>query len=265
MAITRDALDAADAAGLEEPLVAFAYDRAPPEVELNPGLRSYAAPHAFVCSGGDTYWLKGRAQNGLGVELICGRLAHRVDAGSIAHTVHLPTEALPSNSVADHLAGLVVGFLAEPNMHNTKYLAFFVAQGVQFPIGSVDPFDYVLAMAFRAWIGCGDPQALLSVTSGRLRSVDYGDALGPAAMSAPMALQPIPIPGLVPNIGKTKHVIDQVVARFNSVTDEALVVAVSRVPTGSAWGLTRDERYQIAQALARRRNAMKEVLYQWLT
>ena len=264
MAITREALDAAEATGPEEPLVAFAYDRAPPEVELNPNLRSYAEPHAFVCSGGDTYWLKGRAQNGLSVELIAGRLAHRVDAGPITRIVYLPTEALPSNGVADHLAGLVVGFLAEPNMHNTKHLAFFITQGILFPVGSIDPLDYVLAMALRAWIGCGDPQALLSATSGRLRSVDYGDAFNPAVMAAPMALQSIPIPGVATDLGKTTHVVDQVIARFLSVTDEALLLAVSQVPAGPAWGLTLDERYLIAQALAKRRDAMKEVLYQWL-
>jgi hypothetical protein len=51
------------------------------------GRTTHAAPNTFVCSDGKTYWVKGRAQQGLVAELIAGRLADKVGAGPSARVI----------------------------------------------------------------------------------------------------------------------------------------------------------------------------------
>lgn len=264
MPVTRDAVARADVFGPEEPLAAVTYDRPPPEVLLSPGMGSAANPHAFVCSDHFTYWVKRDAQRGLGVELIAGRLANMIGTGSVARAVFVPGEALPAAGTARDLLGLRVGFRDEPDMYATKHLDLFVQHGVTFPLDSIDEVDYVLTMAFRGWIGCGDDQALLNNKTGAVRSVDYGDAFDPGALASPIQLRPINIPGVPQTLGKNQRVADRVVARFTGVTDDQIVSSVSGFPVDADWAMTVESRLDVGVALARRRDMIEEVMHQWL-
>jgi len=125
------------------------------------GRPTHAQPNTFVCADGKTYWVKGRAQQGLVAELIAGRLAAKVGAGPLARVIRVPHEALPTGGQAAHLEGVIVGLEDVPNTVNGRELAGILGPGV-LPAAGIDPVSRALVFVFQTWIGVGDTQVLVA-------------------------------------------------------------------------------------------------------
>lgn len=253
MAIELSALTTLDAHGYEVlDAITFEGRRAP----------THSAAHTFICIDGRTYWVKGRAQQGLVTELICGRLASRVGAGPLARIVRVTADAAAgAGSTADHLLGVVVGIEDEKNGINIRDLATLAPT---FDPRLVDAASRALVVAFQTWIGVGDTQALLNTATGRIASIDHGECFMATGAASSPQLTVLSIAGVPDNHGSDHASVDAAAARIEAVTDQHLVDAVTRIPLGDdPWKSPANRRLEIANWLAGRRGQVRKVLSQW--
>jgi hypothetical protein len=252
-------VEADDLAALDgqapDPLRALKYDRPPP-------VGSHASPHAFVCSDGRTYWIKRKAQNGLIAELVAGRLGAQVDAAPIATPVYVSPQALPNSGVASHLQGLGVGMADEPAMENFRHIT------EKAPDGNLDPqrldaVSVARVIAFQTWVGAGDTQMLVDLRTGRLLSIDHGDVVAVNSLNSPPAI--VVAEGIPVDVGNEAGVMRPALERIERVSDEDLLRAVAGAPDDVEWNAGADRRLAIAESLALRRDALREVITQWMT
>jgi hypothetical protein len=227
------------------------------------GRTTHAAPNTFVCSDGKTYWVKGRAQQGLVAELIAGRLADKVGAGPSARVIRVPHESLPPGGAADHLEGVVVGLEDVPNTVNARELEAILGPGNLPPTG-IDGRSRAIVFAFQTWIGVGDTQVLVGLADGRIYSIDHGECF--SATSSPTDPSPIVagIPGLTEDIKKHPGFIRTGIERIERLTENDLLFAIAHVPVGGPWQSPADRRLGIANWLAYRRGKLREVIELWL-
>jgi hypothetical protein len=246
-------LQARDAGGWTA-IRALSHDRAPPT-------QSLAAPHAFVCSDGRTYWVKSRAQQGLVAELVAGRLAGALVAGPSARVIEVPSAALPQDGSAAHLAGTGVGTEDFRDNVNSRDIAPFVQSGA-FDPKKLDTASRAAVVVFQSWIGAGDAQVLLNLTTGRVSSIDHGECFGNLAQSAPTPVV-TDIPGVDADVGRDRKFVEASVGRAEAISDEDLLDAVARVPNVGEWRADENRRLQIAQWLASRRDELRKVMKAW--
>jgi hypothetical protein len=237
-------------------LDAIKYDRPPPDV-------SHASPHAFICLDGRTYWVKRNAQQGLSAELIAGRLGVRVGAAPDARIVRVSNEVvLPADGSADHLRGIGVGVRDHPGMENLRHL------GHVLPGGELDPKKVEIqsrvgVLVFQTWLGVADTQILVDLRNGRLMSLDHGDWAGDVSAMTDPAL--IPTPGVSPDFGRVAKHVETALRRTRAVTDEQLLDAVARMPTGAEWNADPGRRLEVARWLGWRRDRLPGVIRAWRT
>jgi hypothetical protein len=228
------------------------------------GLKSqtYSQSNTFLCVDGKTYWVKASAQQGLVAELIAGRLASRTGAGPIARVIRVPAEALPADGSANHLLGLVVGSEDERNTVNARDLQPMLGGG-QFDPKLVDAAARALVVAFQTWLGVDDTQVLINLRTGQVRSIDHGACFANTTSATPRALNALAIPGVPDDLGRDPAAIEEATLRIESVTDQQLVDAVTRIPVGEPWRAPTERRLEIANWLAFRRSKIREVMAQW--
>jgi hypothetical protein len=233
---------------------ALSHDRAPPT-------QSHAAPHAFVCSNGRTYWVKSRAQQGLVAELVSGRLAGGLGVGPSAHVIEVPSAALPGDGSAGHLVGTGVGTEDFRDNVNSRDIAPFMQSGA-FDPKKIDAASRAAVVVFQSWVGAGDAQVLLNLTTGRVSTIDHGECSGNLAKSAPTPLV-TDIPGVGPDAGRDTKFVEASVGRIEAISDEQLLDAVAGVPNVGEWRADENRRLQIAQWLASRRDELRTVMMAW--
>jgi len=224
---------------------------------------THARPNAFVCIDGKTYWVKGRAQQGLVAELIAGRLAAELDAGPMARVIRVTVEVLPHGGTADHLQGVVAGLEDLPGTVNGRDLAPFIANG-RFQPGLVEPASRARVVVFQTWIGAGDSQVLVRLSDGTVFSIDHGDCFGSTAGQTDPTVVLTAIPGVPPEVGKEARYVSPAVEQIESITDGKLLEAVAGVPMGGEWRSPVERRVQIASWLAYRRGRLREVMRAWI-
>jgi hypothetical protein len=234
-------------------LEAIAHVRAPPAASL-------ATPHLFVTSLGTACWVKAQSQHGLSSELIAGRLASRVDAGPPAHVVRVPREALPADGSANHLQGTLVGSEDIDGAVNNRELHLFGVQ--QLDPARIDPAQLARVVVFQTWVGLGDLQAIVQLTTGKVYSHDHGECFGSLA-DVPPTLNVLDLPGLDRRHGSAGTLVAAAVARVQSITDDELLQAVARVPDGPEWNSDVARRLRIAEWLAGRRAQLPGVMASW--
>jgi hypothetical protein len=119
-------------------------------------------------------------------------------------------------------------------------------------------------VVFQTWIGLGDLQLLIDLRSGNVMSFDHGDCFSDTSvMSDPIPVI-APIPGVPATHGNDARLVAAAVDRIESLSDEVLLQAVSRMPLGDLWRSDVDRRLQIAQWLAYRRDRLREGMKLWV-
>jgi hypothetical protein len=222
---------------------------------------TFSSAHTFICVDGKTYWVKASAQQGLVAELIAGRLASRTSAGPAARIIRVTPEAVPADGSANHLIGVVVGSEDERSTVNTRELAL-LAPG-RFNPGAVDAASRALVVAFQTWLGVGDVQVLVNLSTGHLRSIDHGECFTTTGQLTDPVLVVLSIQGMADDVGRDDASIDSAASRIEAVTDQQLTDAVARIPLGDPWKSPADRRLEIANWLAHRRGKIREVMAQW--
>jgi hypothetical protein len=220
---------------------------------------SLANPHHFLAIDGKGYWIKAAAQGGLINELVGGRLASALGAGPMARILRVPNEALPADGTANHLEGVNVGLEDLPGRVNVKDLGLL---GVtQLDLTNVRAEDRATVVAFHSWTGMNDAQVLVNMQSGRLSTIDFGDCFN--GMTADPTLVIVDLPGLNRDHGKD-HAL-AAAARVEAITDDQLIAAVARIPSGGPWGPSADvdSRFKLAEHLAARRANVAKVMATW--
>jgi hypothetical protein len=229
-----------------------------------PPSATYSRPNAFVGIDGNTYWVKGNVQQGLVSELIAGRLAVRIGAGPAARIIRVTPEAAPPDGSANHLLGVVVGSEDQPDTVNARDLAPLASSG-QFHPGLVEPESRARVIVFQTWLGVGDSQVLVSVTDGKVLSIDHGDCFGTLTSPAEPPMSVVTdIPGVSPDVGREADHVLAAVARVEAVTDNDLLRAIAQVPGGDAWQSPSDRRLSIGRWLAERRDMLRGVMQSWM-
>ena len=222
---------------------------------------THSAAHTFICVDGKTYWVKGRAQQGLVSELIGGRLAARVGAGPVARIIRVTPEATPADGSADHLIGVVVGSEDEQNVINNRDLDRLAAR--DFDAQLVDPRARALVVAFQTWIGVGDVQVLINLKSGKIRSIDHGECFTATQQLTAPSLNLVSIKGVPDTLGNEAASVAAAADQIEAVTDQQILDAVAGIPLGDPWKSPASRRLEIATWLAGRRRMVREVMEQW--
>lgn len=228
-----------------------------------PGSTTFSRPNAFVCVDGRTYWVKANVQQGLVAELVAGRLAALVGAGPAARVIRVTPECDPGDGSVTHLVGVVVGSEDQPGMVNARDLGPLIAGG-QLQAGAIDPASRARVTVFHSWLGMGDAQVLVSLTDGKVMSIDHGDCFGAIQDSAD-APTPIVVgvPGVPDDVGKERVFIEQAVRRIEQITDNEIARAVAQVPAGGEWRSPADRRRSIGKWLSERRSLLRGVMVPW--
>ena len=233
------------------------------EGRTSPGTHSQA--HTFICVDGKTYWVKGRAQQGLVAELIGGRLASKVGAGPVARIIRVTPEATPAGGSADHLIGVVVGSEDEQNVMNSRDLDKLTPEDFEakFDAKLVDPKARALVVAFQTWIGVGDVQVLINLKTGKVRSIDHGECFTATNPVVDPTLNLLSIKGLDPKLGSDAASVAAAADQIEAVTDQQILDAVAGIPLGESWRSPASRRLEIATWLAARRPLVREVMKAW--
>src|SRR5262249_2939597 len=147
-------------------------DAITPEGRNSGGTLSNA--HTYVCIDGKTYWVKGIAQRGLGFELIASRLAAKLGIGPKVEIVHLHPGIIPNNDHNHFPSEICMGSEDLKGTENTKKLQELLNNG-QFKPQSVDGASRARVIVFQSWMGVGDEQALVNLTTGYVYCIDNGD------------------------------------------------------------------------------------------
>ena len=230
-------------------------------LHVNP---TFSRPNAFVCIDGKTYWVKGKAQQGLVAELIAGRLASLVGAGPRAEVIRVMPEILPPDGSLNHLAGVVVGSLDQVGSVNSRELSPLLAGG-EFRANAVDPQSRARTTVFHTWLGMSDAQVLISLTDGKVMSIDHGDCFGiledPAGK--PVVIR-VDIPGVDQNVGREERYVLPAVDRIEAVTESDMLEAVARIPAGGQWRSSAERRLAIGRWLIQRQQQVRGVMSAWM-
>ncbi len=174
--------------------------------------------------------------------------------------VRVTPEALPAGGSATHLVGVVMGSEDEKDCVNTRDLAMLAPT---FDAKLVDPESRALVVAFQTWIGVGDVQVLVNLKSGRIRSIDHGECFMATDRPADPVLTVLNIPGVDDKHGSDNESVKAAIERIESVGDQALVDAVTRIPLGDSWRSPASRRLEIAVWLADRRGKVREAMATW--
>jgi hypothetical protein len=232
------------------------------DVDLPP-TGSHANPRGFVVVSGETYWVKRKAQDGLGAELIAGRLAARVGAGPIAKVIRVTPEATGTDAAFQDLVGVNVGIVDLRNTINARDAQQFLGQGQAPP--EFDARSRARVVVFQTWLGVGDAQVLIDLTDGTIHSIDHGTWCDVAASEGQPQLVVANPEVIDPAIGKDWALAEPEVEAVEGISDTDLLETVACVPQFDPWRADVARRLAIAQGLSKRRDALREVIETWTT
>jgi hypothetical protein len=236
------------------PLVARA--PAPMDVSL-----TYSVPYAFVCSDNAVWWLKPKAQQGLCVEVIAGRLAKLVGAGPGASPILVGADAIAGQLGLIRFRGNVAGIEHRPGVESSKKLAKMMAgSNDALP---VDASSRALVIAFQTWLDVSDPQVLVNMLTGEVETHDHGETFAELKKGPPARIVIARIPGVADHVGLGRAELEAAVRRIEALTESDILWAVACIPDEPGWRATFDRRLAIAEWLIKRQSRLREVLIGW--
>lgn len=233
----------------QEPIAAIAY--AGPT-----GYRTYAPPHRFVGTDARTYLVKPRAQEGLGAELIAGRIGAFLGIAAETIVMEIGAASLPRNGSLDHFSGPQLAMRElEPVFNNEELVAY----GMSPLRDQVDWDSWSLVLCFQSWLYVRDAQAVLRWTDGKVFSVDHGNCFFELAKG--------PTTGVVaPSLHSVSGTrfdasrLHAAVREIELIPEQILLELVSNVPDGDNWRMPIERRLRIAEWLLRRQPSVRDVL-----
>lgn len=249
-----DQLRAYDQAGYRT-LEALTHVRAPRQ-------STHSSPHAFICTGGRTYWVKRSAQHGLVVELVAARLGAALKVAPTAEVVDVSPAAAPEDGAANHLLGVGVG-IEDRGGFNPRELTEFQNEGQVYAPGVVRAEARAAVIVFQTWVGAEDSQVLIDPTTGGVLSIDHGACLP----EAPGGVQVVvtDIPGVPATLGKdAPQSALEVVSQVEAFSDDAILRVFAGVPDAPEWNSAAERRLRMAESLSHRKARVREVISVWL-
>lgn len=238
-----------------EPLLALS--RAPYELAI-----TYASPTKVTCADGRLYWLKSRAQRGLTVELIAGRLLHHLQAGPEARIVEVPPIVFRNDPRMDRFRGPVIGSVDLPDTLSTDQIATFLGGGA-FDPRIVEPASRARIVAAQTWLNVEDAQVRVGAIDGRVHSVDHGICLDARLKGRPTNVVVTPIPGVSANLGRDWSVMKAAVDLIEAISAEEILACVAGIPDEPGWQSSFERRFAIANWLLKRQFLVGPVMREW--
>jgi hypothetical protein len=250
-------LDITDLEALDEedwaPIRAISHER-------SVGYNTLSKPPGLLCDDGNLYWVKDKTQKGTGLssELIGGRLASLVEAGPPARVVNVPNGIVDGdgNPIQD---GLLVGSRDVPGTLNLKDPSI----RTDFAPNKVDALTACRVVVLRAWLGLGDPQALIRAKTGEIYAIDFGDAFGNVDTAGSIAVHTLP--RIPQDVQSNRRFIIDAVERIEDLSRATILKSVAQMPNGTAWNADLDHRYAVYQWLVARREILRKEVERWLT
>lgn len=223
---------------------------------------TYSKPVAVICSDQQKYVLKGLRNDqdqsrAIFNDQVAARLGHYCGAPvPKVGLVVLPQELIDLNPAGDQLGHMLPG---------ACHASLYVDQMTE----RVDEFQhcdygdnrdrFARAGMFQAWLGCSDRQFIYrTVPPFEVYSCDHGHYFpaGPAWTIETLAASPAPevASDLVMACGLANTHLTEAAEALASVEDDQIVSAVTLPP--DAWGVSLDERAELAAFLAARRDLL---------
>jgi hypothetical protein len=147
-------------------------------------------------------------------------------------------------------------------MVSSRDITQFLADG-QFNPKVIDPRYRARTVVFQSWIDVGDQEVLVSLTNGKVLSIDHGRCFCRPEILTPPSVVVAGIPGVDNNVGRKAEHVRSAVNLIESITDEVLLRAVAQIPNGERWNSAAERRLAIGRWLAYRRDRLRRVMRAW--
>lgn len=224
---------------------------------------SYTTPHRFVATDGATYWVKHRAQEGLGAECIAARLAEQVGIGPRAAIIRIGALAVPVDGSLDRFLGTVLGLRHVPDVLNADEMTALIGVGAgAFDQKKVDAQTWADVTAFQTWINAEDSQVFVRVTDGHILSADHGACFGKLLPGPPRRVVTPRIPGIT-EWRCDAAVLERSIARIEGLTEVQLLQAAAGIPEDGEWRALFARRLAVVEWLIKRQMTLREVMLSW--
>ncbi len=224
------------------------------------GYRTYASPYRFVGDDGVRYRVKMRAQQGLGVELVIGRLGAYFGVSPETTVLEIGAGAVPDDHSVDYLIGRQVASVEIDDVMNDDELRSY---GVELRPDQVDWLSWAQVVAFQTWIYAQDPQAMIRLSDGRVFSIDHGNCLA-ALPKGPLTGLVVPRLHGVSNTAFPAHCVAQAVGEIETMTEESILAIVAGVPEDPGWRMPIERQLRTAEWLLSRQPDLREVMGPWM-
>jgi hypothetical protein len=227
------------------------------------GVNSYSAPRPFVLDGGETYWIKPQAQEGLGQELIGGRLASEVGVGPQVAIVDVSAIAVPLDGSLDRFVGTMLGVRHIVGVENGRELGPALRSEL-FTTGMLDMASWAAVTAFQTWINAEDSQVFVGLGDGIVHSADHGGCFKALLPGPPQRIVTPDIPGLE-SMRCDWSLLEGPAQRIASIRESVLLEAAAGMPEVGPWRTSFAQRIAIVEWLIKRQHGLPEVLRRWST
>lgn len=225
------------------------------------GYRTYASPYRFAGSDGGIYRVKARAQQGLGAEMLCNRLANRLAIGPETRVIDVGGAVLPRDRHLDHLVGLRLATAEVDSAFNDEEL-----RDLEFEVDpkKIDWHSWALVVALHTWVYAGDPQAVLRMTDGRVLSVDHGDCFRQLTPGKPTGLIVPSLHGIDGATFDVEHVV-HALREIESLREDALIRVAAGIPGDhDGWRMPLERKIRVIDWLIERQLGIREVMVPWM-
>ena len=223
---------------------------------------TYASPARVATTDGSSYWLKNKAQRGLSVELIAGRLVALLGAGPLAQVVVVPAVVFRDDPRLGRFEGAVVGIKHLPETISAQHVGALLGP-MRFDPRQVDGASRARVVAAQTWLNVDDAQVRIGLLDGMVHSVDHGVCLDARLRGRPTNIVVTPIPGVSPELGRDWALMSSAVEAIEAVSEEMILAAVSGMPEDHRWQGAFARRLAIAEWLIKRQRNIGEVMRAW--
>jgi hypothetical protein len=224
------------------------------------GYRTYASPYRFVGDDGIRYRVKMRAQQGLGVELVIGRLGAYFGIAPETTVLEIGPGAVPDDHSVDYLIGRQVASVEIDDVMNDDELRSY---GVELKPEQIDWLSWAQVVCFQTWIYAQDPQAMIRLSDGKVFSIDHGNCLS-ALPKGPLTGLVVPrLHGATNTSFPSTHVA-KAVQEIERMTEASILAIVAGVPDDPGWRMPIERQLKTAEWLLSRQPDLREVMGPWM-